>query len=102
MWRRDPMTFLVTHTALHSHCRMGSRRRPGRKWLITRPSSETRALARKMPIPLGSLWNRVSDQNLNEVGRKKEDTMFEQWNKRRFTRGSQRGFTLIELMIVVA
>ena len=28
--------------------------------------------------------------------------MFEQWNKRRFTRGSQRGFTLIELMIVVA
>src|SRR5213594_2630993 len=28
--------------------------------------------------------------------------MFAQWNKRRFKMGSQRGFTLIELMIVVA
>src|SRR6059036_88821 len=33
---------------------------------------------------------------------KKENTMFAQWNKRRFKMGSQRGFTLIELMIVVA
>src|SRR5438094_8298717 len=33
---------------------------------------------------------------------KNENTMFAQWNKRRFTMGSQRGFTLIELMIVVA
>src|SRR2546422_8869309 len=33
---------------------------------------------------------------------KKENTMFAQWNKRRRRLGSQRGFTLIELMIVVA
>src|SRR6266566_9026404 len=33
---------------------------------------------------------------------KKENTKFAQWNKRRFKMESQRGFTLIELMIVVA
>src|SRR5437879_11982318 len=33
---------------------------------------------------------------------KKENTRFAQCNKRRFKMGSQRGFTLIELMIVVA
>src|SRR2546430_17436363 len=48
----------------------------------------------------GSSRNRGKDDNPKKEPRR--STMFAQWNKKRFKLGSQRGFTLIELMIVVA
>src|SRR5881296_4500558 len=93
------MTFLVTPSAPQGHCRTLSEDRVAYKSLIEWILRQAKLLACKMPNP--RVVRRTVEKTTTQT-EKKENTMFAQWNKKRFKMGSQRGFTLIELMIVVA